>query len=473
MAEQKGEGKGGFDGFLDSLEEVIIKNWPWIVVLVIGYFIFQNELQYTTLRIILPILGVILLGRIAWILWVHYVQQDFISGIDFVLLEIIPPREVLRSPKAMELFFTNALYHWSMKGGREEWWQGAVWFWFSLEIVSIDGQVHFYIRTPTRIRGLIETQMYAQYPQAQVKAVEDYTLAVDKISPDSAWDAWGCELKLEKPEAYPIKTYVDFGLDKDPKEEFKVDPISPLIELFGSLKKGEQMWMQIVVRPSKKEYRTKGTWFGKHDWVVEARKELDKLLLPYTSKRDEPGEGLVKLARIEVRVPDILKRAVERMNLKVSKLGFDTGIRVMYVAKKEVFDLNNRRNIRLIWRQYTAPDVNGLTRVNATQGDAYNSSFFGLTSEQVMVLADRMLHEYRERGFFYLPLRHVFNDHNLSGILLFFVKQFWLPYFHPPTFVLNTEELATLWHFPGQILKVPTLERIESKEASPPTNLPT
>jgi hypothetical protein len=35
------------------------------------------------------------------------------------------------------------------------------------------------------------------------------------------------------------------------------------------------------------------------------------------------------------------------------------------------------------------------------------------------------------------------------------------------------EELATLWHFPGQILKVPSFERIESKEAAPPTNLPT
>ncbi|KKP87287.1 MAG: hypothetical protein UR90_C0010G0001, partial [Parcubacteria group bacterium GW2011_GWC1_35_8] len=45
-------------------------------------------------------------------------------------------------------------------------------------------------------------------------------------------------------------------------------------------------------------------------------------------------------------------------------------------------------------------------------------------------------------------------------------------YFHPLTFVLNVEEIATMWHFPGQILKVPTLERIESKEASPPTNLP-
>ena len=170
-------------------------------------------------------------------MWVHYIRQDFISGIDFVLLEIVPPRDVLRNPKAMELFFTNALYHFSYKGGREEYWQGAVWFWYSLEIASIDGQVHFYIRTPTRLRELIETQMYAQYPQAQVKEVEDYTLAVDEISPESAWQGWGCEFKLEKSEAYPIKTYVDYGLDKDPKEEYKIDPISPVIELFGSLQK--------------------------------------------------------------------------------------------------------------------------------------------------------------------------------------------------------------------------------------------
>ena len=145
-------------------------------------------LAFDVLRAILPYAGVVVLGIIAWRFWVHYIQQDFISGIEFVLLEIIPPREVLRSPKAMELFFTNALYHWSKKGGKEEYWQGAVWFWFSLEIASIEGQVHFYIRTPSRIKSLIETQMYAQYPQAQVKVVEDYTLAVDEISSESEWN---------------------------------------------------------------------------------------------------------------------------------------------------------------------------------------------------------------------------------------------------------------------------------------------
>jgi hypothetical protein len=463
--------EGGSKSIFDSIEDGVKELWPWLIAALVCYLIFAYSLEYRIAMAILPFLGLIILGRIAWKMWIHYIQQDFISGIDFVLLEIIPPRDVLRSPKAMELFITNALYHWSMKGGKEEYWQGAVWFWFSLEIASIDGQVHFYIRTPTRLRELIETQMYAQYPQAQVKAVEDYTLAVDKISPESDWNAWGCEFKLMKPEAFPLKTYVDFGLDKDPKEEYKVDPISPVIELFGSIKKGEQMWMQIVITPSKKEYRTKGTWFGKHDWVEEARIQLFELLKPFSSYKeiktaDELGIGR---ARIEVRVPPHLDDVMKKMKSKPTKLGFDTGIRVLYIAKKEDFSMNSRRNLRLIFRQYTDPSSNGLERFNSAQGDAY-SGIFPASNETVMLLADRMMHEYRERSFFHGSLRHqLFSKATIPWPLDGIVKA----YFHHQTFVLNTEELATLWHFPGQILKVPTLERIESKEASPPTNLPT
>jgi len=419
---------------------------------------------------LLPLAGTVLIGRIAWIFWVHYIQQDFISGIDFTLLEIIPPRDVLRSPKAMELFITNALYHWSMKGGKEEYWQGAVWFWFSLEIVSIEGQVHFYIRTPSRIRGLIETQMYAQYPQSQVKVVEDYTLAVDEITENSTWDAWGCEFGLERIEAYPLKTYVDFGLDKDPKEEYKVDPISPVIELFGSLQKGEQMWVQIIITPSKKSYHTKGTWFGEHDWIKESRIQIVKMLKPYTRMHPDPTEP-GRYAK-EIRAPGFLDTTIKAMSAKTSKIGFDTGIRLMYVAKKEAFQMNSRRNARLIFRQYAKPDCNQLMRINSTQGDAY-SGIFTASPLQVMHLANRMLHEYRERAFFHLPLRHhLFSKHVIRWPFDIALMGLFMPYFHHKTYVLNVEELATIWHFPGQILKVPTLERIESKEASPPTNLP-
>ncbi len=461
----------GSKSLLDSFEAGIRDYWPWILVAIILFLLYKSNLQYEVTRFILSLFGVIVLGRVAWKMWIHYIQQDFISGIDFVLLEIIPPRDVLRSPKGMELFITNALYHWSMKGGMEEYWQGAVWFWFSLEIASIDGIVHFYIRTPTRIRSLIETQMYAQYPQAQVRAVEDYTLAVDEITPESAWNAWGCEFKLVRPEAYPIKTYVDFGLDKDPKEEYKVDPVSPIVELFGSISKGEQMWMQIVITPSKVTYRTPGTVFRKHDWIEEARLQMLKLLKPYT-RTHLPTPA--STSALEIRAPQFLENVTRSMNAKTGKLGFDTGVRVMYVAKKEIYPpgtrTNNSRDIRLLLRQYSRPDCNEFYRINATQGDAY-SGLFPASKKTVIKLANRMLEEYRERQFFHFSMRHhIFNK---SVWIWPLDSIFWPMYFHSQTFVLNVEELATMWHFPGQIMRTPTLERIESKEASPPTNLPT
>lgn len=476
---------GGLEALIAGIANTIKKEWYILLTILVLFAIWKFGLEKGAMMLA----GTIYLGYIAFKMWLHYIRQDFISGIKFVVLEIVPPRDVLRSPKAMELFLTNALYHWSLKGGREEYWQGAVWFWFSLEIASIEGQVHFYIRTPSRIKGLIETQMYAQYPQAQVKEVEDYTLSVGHINAKSEWNAWGCEFGLEKPEAYPMKTYIDFGLDKDPKEEYKVDPISPIIELFGSIGKGEQMWLQIIITPTKKMWKTKGTWFGKHDWVEETKIQIFELLAPFTSYKDVEtlaGVGL-KRSRIETRVPSHLDDIVKRMRAKTTKLGFETGIRVVYVAKKEVYPpgtrTNNSRDIRLIFRQYTAPDQNGLTRINSAQGDAMNSGIMGLSSKQVMILADRMVHEYRERAFYHLPLRHhLFSIHVfekffpkpiIHTLVMFFIKPFFLPYVHHQTYVLNTEELATLWHFPGQILKVPTLERIESKEASPPTNLPT
>ncbi|MBI3306156.1 hypothetical protein HYZ82_03475, partial [Candidatus Nomurabacteria bacterium] len=294
--------------------------------------------------------------------------------------------------------------------------------------------------------------------------------SVDEITPKSAWNGWGCEFKLAKQEAYPIRTYVDYGLDKDPKEEVKVDPISPVIEFFGSLQKGEQAWMQIVVTPSKKTWHTHGTWFGSHNFTDESIEEMERLLQPFTRYHERPvgapGAGTFSL---ELRQPEFLKNVVNAMSAKTAKICFDAGVRVMYVAKKEVFNMSNRRNMRLIFRQYAKPDSNQLERQNSTQADAFGG-VFTISKKTVMILANRMLTEFRERSFFHSALRH--HLFSTASIPWPFSDMFHPVFFYQDTFVLNVEELATMWHFPGQILKVPTLERIESKEASPPTNLP-
>jgi hypothetical protein len=49
------------------------------------------------------------------------------------------------------------------------------------------------------------------------------------------------------------------------------------------------------------------------------------------------------------------------------------------------------------------------------------------------------------------------------------------PFYHPAAdkvIGLNLEELATLWHFPGDTANIPTLPRIDSTKGLPPVNLP-
>jgi hypothetical protein len=239
------------------------------------------------------------------------------------------------------------------------------------------------------------------------------------------------------------------------------------VELFGSMSKGEQMWMQIVITPSKKEYPEHARFWQKtHDWVTESEMQIKKILSEFTRYHDRPGMSQAK----EIRAPDFLKSVMDGASRKMLKIGFDTGIRVCYVAKKELFNLNNRRNLRLIFRQYAAPYINELWRINSTQADAFSTNFFNswfpATSATITRLADRMLLEYREREFFHPPMRHKIHFPWPFSPYIF------PNFFHHHINVLNTEEIASLWHFPGQILKVPTLERIESKEAAPPTNLP-
>ena len=247
------------------------------------------------------------------------------------------------------------------------------------------------------------------------------------------------------------------------------------------------MWMQIVVTPSKKKFRTKEkgpsighlldnilhhailSWYEYHDWVKESEMVVKERLKEFTSIRDIAGQP-GKYSK-EIRAPGFMDEMIKASARKMLKVGFDTGIRICYVAPKELFNMNNRRNIRLIFRQYAAPYSNELSRINSTQGDAFSSNviatFFPLSAKKIMRLANRMLHEYREREFFHPPMRHKIRLPWPFSPLIF------PNFFHHHINVLNSEELATLWHFPGQILKVPTLERIESKEASPPTNLPT
>jgi len=429
---------------------------------------FLANHSFNIIQALLVLIGYLMpipLAFVAYHLWHHYRQENFILGMKWILLEIHVPRDIIKSPAAMELIFSNAFYHESGKGFWEEYIQGAPWMWFSLELVSIDGQVHFFVRTPSRIRGLVETQIYAQYPQAKVVEADDYTRHVAQYTKDGDWYTWSCEFTKLNEDARPIKTYKKMDdMKSGVKEEVRVDPITPTIEFLGSLAKGEQVWIQIIIRQSIKKYHSHKT--GKKIKFNEyAMEYMTKLLEPYT--KIGIGGGVGGGDSMEVRAPSFLDPIIKEMVVNMQQIHFDCGIRMVTLANKKYRtedQFNNlRRNSRLSFRQYAAPNLNEFLRINSTQfdGGPWNDP----TGLALTKIKKRMLNFYRMRTFFHPPIQYSFKYPKL--ISAFF------PSHNSEIFVMSLEELATIYHFPGMVSETPSFRRIESKIAKPPSNLPT
>lgn len=395
------------------------------------------ELAYQNVWVASPAI----LSVIAWKTWVRYVNSEFLRKMQWILLEIKLPKEIRRSPLAMEL--TLAAFH--QTGGTSQWydkyWKGQVRNYFSLEIVSIEGAVHFFIRTQTRFRNGVESYIYAQYPEAEIAEVPDY---VDSMSytKNGRWMMWGNEFRHLKPDPYPIKTYVDYGLDRVAKEEEKADPISQTIELMGSMKKGEQMWFQIIIRATESEWRKVGD--------AEVAKIKAK-------KLEETGADKFNEQMLTKGEKDIIS-AIER---NTAKIGFDAGLRVIYIAEKDSFDGGNISSVMNLLKQYNTSDLNGFWHKRITAIDypwqnyinidippfAPSWPFFSITGDVVEKKKMRIFELYKKRAYFYKPYNRV-------------------------PLVLSAEELATIYHFPGEVSATPSFARVEAKKSEPPVNLP-
>ena len=395
------------------------------------------DLFATTLTLLLsvyPIWLPILLIVVFWNMWLDYIRTEYISEQQFVLLEIKLPKEITKSPAAMEIFYT-ALYQTGSATFFETYWKGKVRPWFSLEMTSFGGQVHFFIWTWEKFRNLIEAQLYAQYNNIEIFEVPDYTtsMVIDPVN----HPLWITQYKLIAPDPYPIKTYIDYGLDRDPKEEFKIDPITSVIEYLGSLTRGEQVWIQIMIQAHKKEGFSEGRIIKKSDWKEGAMAEIKKI-------RDASVQG-------DSKFPNPTKGQQEKIaaiERSIQKWPFEVMIRGGYFATKEANQISKRISGLIgAFRQYSANDFNGFKLGEFTDYDFPWQDFRRIRRN---AREREALDAYKKRSFFNPPYKH----------------------YRGKPFILNTEELATIYHFPGQVSSTPTFERIMSKKAEPPANLP-
>jgi DNA-directed RNA polymerase subunit beta' len=189
-----------------------------------------------------------------------YINQKFIDKFnsECILLEIKLPRDIFKSPFATEVALASLL----QGGGVNKWYsrnfQGNLPVYSSLEIASLEGVLHFYIRIHKKFRPLVEANFYAQYPGIEIVEADDYTKKIryHHLTKDvSTWSSsyrlikkWtprskdkGEPLKDKEGKEKSIKVLSDSKADGKPNEiEYNVVfQRTPLVKVGDRVKAGE------------------------------------------------------------------------------------------------------------------------------------------------------------------------------------------------------------------------------------------
>lgn len=387
-------------------------------------------------------------------LWIFEIQNRWSSKVPFVTLAIDVPDLVEPNLKAVEQIFHQVSGIFKTPNLIEVYWEGWNQESVSFEIASNGGNVQFFIHTPAYYRDLIESAIYAQYPLAEITLVEDYLKDIPTWYPDEKFDFWGTQFVAAKENAYPLRTHLNFEYGLSQKF---ADPMAAILEIFNRLQPGEHAWYQITIKPTKDD-----SWKTKSDLLVKklvgskakAQETLtDKIiqfpvnLVNFILDLFLPGTPFAD-KKVESTLPSLMQHltpgeqeVVTAIGKKSEKQGFITKIRLIYFAEKSVFSKATRIGALVgAIKQFNTQNLNALK----PDGKATTRANYFFVKRRIARKQRKLIRALKGRSTWVG-----------AGEL-----------------VLNSEELATLWHFPTEEVKTPLVKRTVSKKIVPPQGLP-
>jgi len=303
-----------------------------------------------------------------------------------------------------------AALHGILRSKREVRLSGTMQEHISLEIAAIGQRIRFFIWTPKHLQAFVEGQIYAQYPTAQIyEQTEDYSAR--NLHQTVVHTT---ELTLTDNEVLPIKTF----------PSFEVDPLAAITATLAKLdKEDEELWIQILGRPISDDWHRRGAR------AVGRIKSGGRLgasnVLGYTvgafAALARPPEAKVGEGKPEVSERD--KSRISAIEEKSTKLGYQVKIRLLYAGHDQHTARLRMQALVGAFKQFNTTNLNGFEAKRAT----YNR--------------DKQL-EYQTRFFV---------DHG---------------------YILNIEELASIFHLPHTSVETPNILWATTKTAEPPPNVP-
>jgi hypothetical protein len=287
-----------------------------------------------------------------------------------------------------------------------------------LEVVAIDGAVHFYAAVPVPLIGVVEQAIVSAYPSARLEEVAEHNIfsPVGRIT-----GTLGGELVLKENFAYPIATYQDI----------KRDTMQSLLNALSTLTKDDGAGIQILLRPAD------------DGWRKSAADEAEK---KRTGKSRPKG-------------PEAIFWAIGQAVTALTKPP-ENGENKTPEAPKEVSSLD-QSIIQSIEEKTKQPGYEVMIRVVASS----NISHRAQTLLNNLVATFALFDAPGKNGFKYVPARDI--DNFITSYILRIFPQ------EKNSNILNSTEIATLFHFPDQ-QNIPTsqLERQSSKQVDGPRNVP-
>ena len=327
---------------------------------------------------------------------------------DLLILEI--PKTNDKQELAAEQLFASL--HGILRDRAELKSNGGVQEHLSFEIASVNGQIRFYAWVPKTLRSFVESQIYSQYPTVQIRdAEEDYVAHERQHSVVHT-----SEIILTDSDVLPIKTF----------QSFEVDPLAGITGTLAKLEStGEEIWVQILVKPIADDWHK-----SSEKWIKDVKGGKSSSITGgglawlggiFEALWKPPEEGTA--TTVVKELSDRSKTRIAEAEKKANKLGYEVKIRLVYLGESQTSARQRMQAIVGTFKQYNSTNLNGFKVTGAS-------------------FRKEDLARYRQRLF------------GRGG------------------FILNIEELASVFHLPHTNVETPNIVWASSKTAEPPAKLP-